>query len=582
MLKRMTLLVDGMVCGSCERRIEAGLLKEKGIEEAKADFQRGKVEIQFDDMLIKEERIQSIVEDIGYGIRNTPFQQWKSIVPLLMLLLAGYLVIENTVGFNYLPQISDNMGFGLIFLVGLLTSIHCIGMCGGIALSQSIPSQISKGSKILTPLLYNLGRVISYTVIGAVVGGLGSIITPSGQLKGLVAILAGVFMILFGLKMLNLVILPSWLSLKLPEMRFNKVSSTHPLRPFMIGLLNGFMPCGPLQTMQLYALGTGSVIKGGLSMFFFSMGTVPLVFAFGAVASMINRRAGKSLMKASAALVMVLGLVMLNRGLALSGGGFALETAKGNPKQEIKMENGKQVINLTIGARNYTPDAAVVQAGVPVKINLDVQSINGCNNPIMIPAYGIEKDLTSSDTTIEFTPTKTGPITITCWMGMITTQLTAVGDPSADVEVPSNGSEQPNVSEGGCCGGATQAENKAAAAVIAEDTQIIEMTVGNEGYMPNILIVQKGIPVQWKITGENISYCTSELLIPSAGFSQEIKDGQNSIKFLPEAPGEILFTCGMNMLRGKIVIVDDIRQVDVDEIEKSEIPAGTGGAGCCN
>ena len=58
--------------------------------------------------------------------------------------------------------------------------------------------------------------------------------------------------------------------------------------PFIVGLLNGFMPCGPLQTMQLFALGTGSAFKGALSMLIFSLGTVPLMLTFGAISGFLS------------------------------------------------------------------------------------------------------------------------------------------------------------------------------------------------------------------------------------------------------------------------------------------------------
>jgi sulfite exporter TauE/SafE len=89
--------------------------------------------------------------------------------------------------------------------------------------------------------------------------------------------------------------------------------------PFIVGLLNGLMPCGPLQAMQLYALSTGSVIMGAASMFVFSAGTVPLMFALGAVNSVLNARFSRVMTTVSAVLVLVLGLAMLTNALALLG-----------------------------------------------------------------------------------------------------------------------------------------------------------------------------------------------------------------------------------------------------------------------
>ncbi|MTI53232.1 sulfite exporter TauE/SafE family protein [Geosporobacter ferrireducens] len=452
--QQVTFRVDGMVCGSCEKRVEGALMSVKGVKEARANFQRSSVQVFFDAEKTDDLQLKSAIRRAGYEVLEGQEHSLKSVIPWAILLVGAYTIINNSIGFNFIPPITDNMSYGLLLIVGILTSFHCIAMCGGIALSQSIGAE--NQSKVMPSFLYNAGRVISYTTIGGIVGGLGAVISPSGQFKGIVAVGAGIFMVLFGLKMLNLFLLPSWFRLPIPHISIGSTKTTGPLRPLIIGLLNGFMPCGPLQTMQLYALGTGSVLQGALSMFFFSLGTTPLLFAFGAITSMISGGLGKKMIKAGAVFVMVLGLIMVNRGLALSGvsTGPGLVNTVVEQENEIRMEDGKQIIDLTITSRNYIPSTPVVQAGIPLRIHLDVQGINGCNNPIAIPQYGIEKDLTSGEAFIEFTPDKEGPITITCWMGMITTKLTAVND----LEEASMPPEVPAASGGffgggGCCGG---------------------------------------------------------------------------------------------------------------------------------
>ncbi|PAB60232.1 urease accessory protein UreH domain-containing protein [Anaeromicrobium sediminis] len=431
MSRKITLFVDGMVCNNCEKRIKSTLMKLKGIEKVKASFRKSTVEITYNENKINSQTVIRAIEKLGYGILERTKNPFTTVLPFLVLLFAGFYMIKNTIGFNFIPDISQEMGYGLIFLVGLLTSIHCIAMCGGIALSQSVSHQ-SQNRNILPSLLYNTGRIISYTIIGGIVGGLGSIISPTGQFKGAVAIGAGIFMFLLGFKMLNILTFPNWMKLKIPKLSLGKRSMSKPLSPLFIGLLNGFMPCGPLQTMQLYALGTGSVVKGALSMFYFSIGTVPLMLGFGFITSLISNRSGRRMIKTSAVLVMVLGLIMVNRGLALSGVAFDLGVPKDAITQtsDLRVEDGKQVINMVVNGRSYTPEIETVQVGVPVKINLDVLGINRCNNPLVIPEYGIEMDLMSEDTVIEFIPTKEGPIRISCWMGMITTKLVAVEDSS--------------------------------------------------------------------------------------------------------------------------------------------------------
>ena len=82
-----------------------------------------------------------------------------------------------------------------------------------------------------------------------------------------------------------------------------------PRTPFLVGFLNGLMPCGPLQTMQIFALGTGSATSGALSMFMFALGTVPLMLTFGAVSGLLSKGYTKKILKFSGVLIIVLGII---------------------------------------------------------------------------------------------------------------------------------------------------------------------------------------------------------------------------------------------------------------------------------
>jgi hypothetical protein len=95
---------------------------------------------------------------------------------LIAVIAAIYLIIRYTVGFTFLPTVTQSMGYGLVFVVGLITSLHCIAMCGGIALSQGMtgakdsPEKSGRAARLVPSLLYNSGRVLSYTIIGGIVG----------------------------------------------------------------------------------------------------------------------------------------------------------------------------------------------------------------------------------------------------------------------------------------------------------------------------------------------------------------------------------------------------------------------------
>jgi sulfite exporter TauE/SafE len=374
--------------------------------------------------------------------------------------------------FNAIPTINASLGYGMLFVVGILTSVHCVAMCGGIALSQSVaklershasanpshgrPAE-GKLAQLIPGLLYNSGRVLSYTIVGGAVGALGAAISFSPAMRGIIAAAAGLFMILLGLKMLGVLSGLPKVSRIIPapfRSAASRLSSALGKRgPFAVGLLNGLMPCGPLQTMQLYALGTGSLVAGALSMFIFSVGTVPLMLVFSLAAAFIPKKFVPVMVKASAVLVMFLGLITFTRAAALAGvalpdfpplragleqlsaglpvPGIADRPENGKSGRLIKatVQDGIQTVLTDFGSSGYY-QPFVVQAGIPVKwtIRVTEDGLNGCNNPITVPSYGIRKTLVPGDNLIEFTPGQEGTIAYTCWMGMISSRITVVKD----------------------------------------------------------------------------------------------------------------------------------------------------------
>jgi sulfite exporter TauE/SafE len=335
---------------------------------------------------------------------------------------------------KFLPRPDHDAGFSLLFVLGLLTSFHCLGMCGGIVMTQTIQErELIKGSRprarFVPSLLYNSGRVIAYTLVGGVVGGLGQAIGFSGIWKGIVPIFGGVFMIIMGINLLGFFPALRRLNLRLPYFAAKKIQGQNNYGPFFIGILSGLMPCGPLQIAQLYALGTKNVILGALSMFVFALGTVPMMFSFGVLNSVINKKYAGRILKISVTFVIILGLVMIGRGLSLTGVMIHMPGKELAGNSGIANIDGRvQTVVSSIKSGSYSP--IVVQKGIPVRwiIKADVKSLNGCNNAITIPYFKFERKLSAGENVIEFTPREEGVIVYTCWMGMIKSKITVVAD----------------------------------------------------------------------------------------------------------------------------------------------------------
>lgn len=340
--------------------------------------------------------------------------------------------LKNLFMLKYLPDPGHNASLGLLFLFGLLTSIHCVGMCGGIVITQCIPKpETLPGGTAGRPrawfrpsVLYNAGRLVSYAAVGALVGGMGHLVSFRGMWKGVVPVIGGLFMLVMAVNLLGITPALRKFTLRMPSFFAKKVIRSTGRGPAYAGLLTGLMPCGPLQIMQLYALGTGSVIGGASSMLVFAAGTIPVLFAFGALNTVINKKRSLAVLRASAVIVLVLGVLMIGRGLALSG--VSVPGFSRSDEKVATVEGNVQTLVSELQSGSFPP--VVVQKGVPVRwtIKVEGKNLNNCNNAIEIPEYKLEKKLTAGDNLIEFTPAASGEYVYTCWMGMIKSKITVV------------------------------------------------------------------------------------------------------------------------------------------------------------
>lgn len=309
----------------------------------------------------------------------------------------------------------------MLFFTGLLTSIHCISMCG--AINLIVTTNKENTSYFKRAFFYNLGRVLSYSLIGGIVGLLGNVISINETINGLIIIMAAFLMLLMSLNMLNVIKIkiPHFINLKLKKQTKNS---------FVIGLLNGFMPCGPLQAMQLYALSSGSFLKGFLSMFLFSLGTVPLMLFVSIAFNIFKGHIKIILNKIAVVLIFILSLIMFERGLSTMGINLISSSNDYSNYQATTIYKDYQEVHLNLSYNNYGD--IIVQRGLKVKLVIDVDKkyLTGCNDTIQINEYNIKKRLVDGENIIEFTPDKVGDYSINCWMNMIKNTIKVIDDKS--------------------------------------------------------------------------------------------------------------------------------------------------------
>ncbi len=167
---------------------------------------------------------------------------------------------------------------------------HCIGMCGGIVVAYSstkIKSQWSKQTQAIAHLLYSFGRVTTYTILGALFGLVGGVVSFDNTTSGIFLITTGLLMVLVGLSLTGKVkfltkIEHSCSKSPLYQNTFKALLGSQSLMSFyLLGMLNGLLPCGFVYVFAITAASTGSMFWGAFVMFIFGLSTIPALFSVG-------------------------------------------------------------------------------------------------------------------------------------------------------------------------------------------------------------------------------------------------------------------------------------------------------------
>lgn len=217
----------------------------------------------------------------------------------------------------------------------------------------------------------------------------------------------------------------------------DKESNAHPLAPFLLGAGTFFLPCGFTQALQLYALTTGSFAASSLTLFAFALGTAPALLALGWASGSLKGKMGKLFFQFSGALVIVLGIWNFQNGLNLIGYPLAFggdtgaqeATASGGDDSAVlgaADEKDVQVVKMSVTRGGYSPSNLTVQAGKPVRWEVDGTNAGGCITVLVSQSLGIQQALKPGINTFEFTPKKPGKIPFSCSMGMYRGSFTVV------------------------------------------------------------------------------------------------------------------------------------------------------------
>ncbi len=489
-MQKHKVQIYGMHCSSCEVLIHKEVSKLPGVKYLEVSHKTGILEIIHDENLDKK-MVEDTVCRCGY--QTTPGQEtepainhfsltggnltaWIKAGAILVILfylfttLSGLPFIQQATSIN-----KDNLSLPLAFMVGLVASVStCLAVVGSVVMGLSAGFKQKNSSPFMPNLVFQIGRLSSFFVLGGILGLIGTNFRYSPTLSSMLNIIVAVVIGYLALSLLNVVPpMKSLLSSFSPSLG-NKLSNLEGegslKSAFIMGGLTFFLPCGFTQSMQVLALSQADFIKSGMIMLAFALGTSPVLFGIGVLGTKATTLKDPAYAKVIAAVLIFFALFNLNTGLALQGlslplPSFSLQAAEQGSSgaqgtSGLTNQQGSQVIEMEVNNSGYSPRAFTIKKGVPVEWKINATALNGCNSTIIIPSLGVQKSLDSGLNTIQFTPTQAGRLNFSCGMGMIRGYFDVV-DPSTSSgqvgavttgAIPQAKVDQAAV-KGGSCGG---------------------------------------------------------------------------------------------------------------------------------
>ncbi len=456
------LRIHGMTCRSCEVLIERKWKKIDGIHDVSVDATAGTARVTYRGQQIDHTILQSAIMEHGYQILEQGGRKIKHRIPVkqkmerpsvfriigifaIVLFIASIL---SKLGLIKSPTaLGSSVTLGAAFILGLVAATSsCLAVSGGVLLSSVAQFQkyhpgAQLGARMYPVLLFIIGRLIAYGVLGGIIGLIGKSLSPSPFFTGALTLLAALYMLFMGLDMLDLVpqSFKRFLLPRLPKKMSHAIldieEKSHSFVPFLLGAGTFFLPCGFTLSLQLYALTTGSFVTSALILFVFALGTTPALLMVGLASSSLKGSSGKLFYHFAGALVVVLGFWNFSNASTLMGFPLPKISLSDSSQDTQQVSAGgvnavydgkKQVVRMTATESGYEPNRVTLRTGVPTEWIVDGTQAGGCVSVLVSQELGIQKLLEKGENTIEFTPKAPGKISFSCSMGMYRGEFTVV------------------------------------------------------------------------------------------------------------------------------------------------------------
>lgn len=330
--KTYTFHASGMHCNACILLTESELTDLPEVKNAKSSLKYHTIEVTGD---FGDKSLEHIARDLsevlkphGYTLsveRQKHHVSWSDFnlaLPIALGFIAFFIFLQKLGIVNLIT--SGTVGYGTAFLVGLIASVStCMAVVGGLVLSMSAnfakegdPSSTSSlrsagygAGKMRPVIFFHVGRLISFFVLGGVIGLIGSAFQLGATGTFILSILVAVVLLILGINLLDIFPWAKKFQPTLPSFIGRRVNGlknlNHTLTPFLVGVATFFLPCGFTQSMQISALSTGSFWTGATIMFTFALGTLPVLSLLSFSSLGLHKKAQSGVFFKAAGLVVI-------------------------------------------------------------------------------------------------------------------------------------------------------------------------------------------------------------------------------------------------------------------------------------
>ncbi len=337
------------------------------------------------------------------------------------------------------------------FITGVTTGgLSCLAVQGGL-LASSLANQIEEDLQVQAgrggaqvkfrpqlaqPIfLFLVAKLIAYTLLGLLLGALGSVLQLTPMMRAVLTFGIGIFMLGNGLRMLKVHPIFRYFVIEPPSaltryIRRTSKTSTSAITTAFLGALTVLIPCGVAQAMMAVALGTGDPLQGAAIMFAFTLGTSPVFFSVAYFATRLGATVEKYFTRIVAVTVIVLGLVSMDAALNLAGSPLSVSRMLSNlgSVPAATLQNPASAQNgftVNVGDTGYTPKVLHLSADKPVSLNWVTKDVRSCSLSVVVPGLNYQKVLPGTGTVKLDIPAQVRGTVMrySCSMGMYTGQL---------------------------------------------------------------------------------------------------------------------------------------------------------------